>query len=257
MCTYHGLCDDGLWWWFNKQFRQVDYRRFGQLIIRSQIGVQNMKFFRLILASTILLSTNVMAALDASSLKLQVYSVMMSTSSLCTSPITVFSSTSPTEVDFLATPTLGSGNPPDGTYNCIIIKMSDNIKYTPITSSGSCIAATEYVSDICRADNSSSTLAPDAGGSPTLCHGTTNPNPESPVVDIVYLYLTTNSSAGTDGNTFLQPPDASSGHGLRLTTPLVISGTARSKFVVNATGKVDDTATPCGMNPPIFGFVKL
>ena len=212
-----------------------------------------MKFIPLLLSSTVLLSANAMA-LDASSLKLKVYSVMMSTSPLCTSPITIFSNTVPTEVDFLATPTLGSGNPPDGTYNCIIIKMADIIKFKPSTSSTWCIAGTEYSSDVCRSDNSGTSRAPDASGAATACAGTD----ASPVSDIVYLYLTTNASAGS-GNTFLQPATVNSPDGLHLTAPLVISGTARSKFSVNAAGKVgeDPSTQSCGMNPPVFGFVKL
>ena len=58
----------------------------------------------------------------------------MRPSPLCSSPFTVFSSATPTEVDFLAAPTLGSGNPPDATYHCVIIKMSDLIKFTPSSS---------------------------------------------------------------------------------------------------------------------------
>jgi hypothetical protein len=73
----------------------------------------------------------------------------------------------------------------------------------------------------------------------------------------VYLYLTTNASAGTGGSTFMQPTSSSSTNGLHLTAPLVIVGTAKSKFVVNATGKVGDDGISCGMNPPVFGFQKL
>jgi hypothetical protein len=192
------------------------------------------------------------AALNASSLNLSVYSVMLSTSPLCTSPVTIFNSATPVEMDFLATPTLGSGNPPDGTYNCVIIKMSDLIKYKPSSTSGSCVASTEYTADVCRSDNGGTTLAPDASGSPTACTGTDS----SPVADPVYLYLTTNATAGTGGNTFRQPTSTVSTSGLNLAAPLVISGTARSKFVVNATGKVDDSSS-CGMNPPVFGFERL
>src|SRR5882672_8945007 len=100
-------------------------------------------------------------ALDASSLKLQVYSVMLSTSPLCSNPVTVFSSPTATEVDFLSTPMLGSGNPADGTYQCVIIKMSDLIKFKPSSTSGTCTAGTEYVADVCRADNGGTTHAPD------------------------------------------------------------------------------------------------
>jgi len=211
-----------------------------------------MKSFQLALAAAALFSTNA-GALDASSLKLQVYSVMLSTSPLCTSPVTVFSSASATEVDFLATPTLGSGNPPDATYHCVIIKMSDLIKFTPKTSAGLCVAGTQYVADVCRSDNGGTTQAPDPVGAPTACTGTD----AAPVSDAVYLYLTTNASAGTGGNTFMPPTDASSTNGLNLTAPLVIAGTAKSKFIVNATGKVGDDGVSCGMNPPVFGFEKL
>ena len=212
-----------------------------------------MKLLRFALLAAALCSSQAMA-LDASSLKLQVYGVMLSTSPLCTSPITVFSSPSSTEVDFLASPTLGSGNPPDATYNCVIIKMSDIIKFTPSATSGLCTAGTQYATDVCRVDNGGTTQAPDAVGSPTACMGTDT----APVSDPVYLYLTTNASAGTGGgNTFMQPTSTSSTNGLNLTAPLVINGTAKSKFVVNATGKVGSDTVSCGMNPPVFGFQKL
>jgi len=192
-------------------------------------------------------------ALDASSLKLQVYAVMLSTSPQCTNPVTVFSSPTATEVDFLATPTLGSGNPPDATYNCVVIKMSDLIKFTPSASSGLCTAGTQYTADVCRSDNVGTTQAPDAVGAPNACNGTD----AAPVADTVYLYLTTNASAGTGGSTFMQPAGPTSGNGLNLTAPLVIAGAAKSKFIVNATGKVGDDGVSCGMNPPVFGFQKL
>lgn len=211
-----------------------------------------MKSLKLSLLAAALVSSSAFA-LDASSLKLQVYSVMLSTSPLCTSPVTVFSSATPTEVDFLAAPTLGSGNPPDATYNCVIIKMSDLIKFTPSASAGLCMAGTQYTADVCRSDNGGMTQAPDAVGAPTVCTGTDT----APVSNPVYLYLTTNASAGTGGNTFMQPTSVASTDGLNLTAPLVVAGTARSKFVVNATGKVGSDSVSCGMNPPVFGFQKL
>lgn len=211
-----------------------------------------MKAFKFSLAAAALLSSSAWA-LDATSLKLQVYSVMLSTSPLCTSPVTVFSSATPTEVDFLATPTLGSGNPPDATYNCVIIKMSDLIKFTPSTTAGLCSANEQYTADVCRSDNGGTTQAPDAVGAPSACTGTD----AAPVSDAVYLYLTTNATAGTGGNTFMQPTSTSSTNGLNLKTPLVIAGAAKSKFVVDARGKVGDDVVGCGMNPPTFDFKQL
>ncbi len=192
-------------------------------------------------------------ALDASSVKLSVYAVMLSTSPLCSSPVTVFSNPTPVDVDFLSGPTLGKGSPADGSYNCVIIKMKDLIRFKPSCSAGSCLADTEYTIDVCRSDNSGSTAAPDASGAPIACTGTDT----APAADTVYLYLTTNSSAGSGGQTFSQPTSTVSGNGLNLTAPLVISGNAKSKFVVNASGKVDGSHGPCGMNPPVFGFEKL
>jgi hypothetical protein len=211
-----------------------------------------MKSHKLALVAAALFSANA-SALDASSLKLQVYSVMLSTSPQCTSPVTVFSSATPTEVDFLATPTLGSGNPPDGTYHCVIIKMSDLIKFTPSTTAGLCSASVQYTADVCRTDNGGITQAPDEFGAPNACAGTD----AAPVSDAVHLYLTTNASAGTGGNTFMQPTGPASTNGLNLTAPLVIAGATKPKFVVNATGKVGDDGVACGMNPPLFGFQKL
>jgi hypothetical protein len=72
------------------------------------------------------------------------------------------------------------------------------------------------------------------------------------------MYLTTNASAGSGGgNVFMQPTSTISANGLNLTAPLVIAGTAKSKFIVNATGKVGSDSVSCGMNPPVFGFQKL
>ena len=79
----------------------------------------------------------------------------------------------------------------------------------------------------------------------------------APLSDTVYLYLTTNPNAGGGGATFTQPTSAASTSGLNLSAPLVIAGSAKSKFVVNATGKVDGANGPCGLNPPVFGFQKL
>ncbi len=211
-----------------------------------------MKYIKLAFVGAALFSADAMA-LDASSLKLQVYSVMLSTSPLCTSPVTVISSATPTEVDFLATPTLGSGNPPDGTYNCVIIKMSDLIKFTTSASAGLCTIGTQYTADVCRVDNGGMTRSPDAGGAPVFCSGTD----AAPVSDALYLYLTTNASAGSGGNTFMPPTAPTSTNGLNLTAPLVVAGAAKSKFVVDAHGKVGDDGVSCGMNPPVFGFQKL
>lgn len=149
------------------------------------------------------------------------------------------------EVDFLVAPTLGSGNPPDGTYQCIIIKMSDAIKFTPTSNDGTCTGSVQYATDVCQSGEF--TQAPDAGGVTTAC--TTG------AADLVYLYLTTGRSGSGGGNAFLQPlaPNNTT-YGVNLNSPLVVSGTATAKFVVTAAGAVDGSGASCGMNAPVFGF---
>jgi hypothetical protein len=204
-----------------------------------------MKFRSIALCCAGLLCSIANATTDASSLKLQVYSVMLSTSPQCTSPVTVFSNTTPTEVDFLVAPTLGSGNPPDGTYPCIIIKMSDTIKFTPTTNDGSCTGNQQYTTDVCQTGES--TRAPDAVGSANAC--------STGAPDLVYLYLTTGRIGSGGGNAFLQPlaPNNTT-YGVNLTSPLVVSGTATAKIVVTAKNAVDGSGPSCGMNAPVFGF---
>src|SRR4051812_21011166 len=87
---------------------------------------------------------------DPSSLKVKVFAVFASTSAQCTSPTQVFLNNSGDFVDFLKGPTLGGGDLPDGTYNCVIIKMSDIIKHTPKTTDSTCIADTEYTGGVCH-----------------------------------------------------------------------------------------------------------
>jgi hypothetical protein len=163
--------------------------------------------------------------------------------------LTVFSSAIPTEVDFLSTPTLGSGNPPDGTYNCIIIKMLDTIRFKPTNTDGTlCIGGNEYVTDVCQTGES--TQAPGAAGPASACTTSTP--------DVVYLYLSTGRVGTGGGNAFLQPlsPNQTT-YGVNLSAPLVVSGTAKAKFVVNAAGQVFDSGLACEMNPPAFGFQKI
>ncbi len=206
-----------------------------------------MRILKLLGLGVFFLGSSAMAFTNASSLKLQVYSVMLSTSPMCTSPVTVFSNTTPTEVDFMATPTLGGGNPADGTYPCVIIKMLDGIKFKPSATTGSCTANQEYTDSVCQA--SEQTNAPDSS-TPFSC--------TSGATDVVYLYITTDKTNPGGGHAFEQPTSSSAhAYGVPLTTPLVVSGPTRSKFVVRATNSVDGSNPTCGMNAPTFDFQRL
>lgn len=196
-------------------------------------------------------------SLSPSYLKLKVHKVAVSTSALCTNLQTVFNETSPTEVDFLISPTIGSGGLADGTYPCIAIEFDDVIKYAPSTSStsGHCTSGTAASLDVCRSGSSGKLID---GTSVTCTSGT----------EKVTMYLSTASTDTAGSANVFTPPTSSSdsAHGLKLSAALTISGTSSAKFVVNGTGKVCDTAdascngadsTSCQMDPPAFSFVKI
>lgn len=202
-------------------------------------------------------------SLSASSLKLKVYKMAVSTSVLCTNLITVLDNgNTPTELDFLSNPNLGSGTIADGTYPCIVIEFTDNIKFIPSTNStsGNCLTSAEYTLDICRPDSGGTSRLID--GTTTTCTGVTG-GALGP--DRVALYLST-TVVGSSGDSFNPPTTVGdTGFGLRLGSALTVSGTTSGKFIVNPTGKVCDTANPacggggasCELDAPDFSFSKL
>src|SRR3954454_18569926 len=126
---------------------------------------------------------------DPSSLKIKVYAVYASLSAECTSPVQIFRNDDGNFVDFLTNPTLGGGDLADGTYNCVIIKMSSIIKHTPLTTDTSCVAGTEYTGGVCNQGDQ----ATDLSNTPISCTGDgTN---AGSVDNTVYMYMTTDSAA--------------------------------------------------------------
>jgi len=198
-----------------------------------------------------LASRSAVAAGDPSSLKIKVYAVYASLSAQCTSPIKIFANDAGDFVDFLTNPTLGGGDLADGTYNCVIIKMSSIIKHTPKTSESSCVAATEYTGGVCNEGDAATGL----DNAPIACAG--DGSNTSSVDNTVYMYMTTDSAASTGNKSFIHPVTPGDGNGIKLGSPLVISSTSRAKFVVNATGKVVAGGGECGINAPAFDFVNL
>lgn len=176
--------------------------------------------------------------LNASSLKLKVYKMAVSTSANCTSPVTVINNgTSPVEVDVKgANPIFGSGKVPNGTYPCVMMEISDTIKYTgEASASGNCSPAIETSRDLCRLDNAGSTKLLD--GSLFNC---TNSE------DHVVIYLSTNTLINASGNGFVPPAGAASQDGVHLGTALTVSGTAVGKLVVNTDTYLCDNQNDTG-----------
>jgi hypothetical protein len=127
-------------------------------------------------AISLILSTlcfSVFANTSASSLKINIYQVSVSTSVDCSNPITILSSVAGTETDFMSNPVIGTGTVPDGTYPCLMITMDDVIKYTPLANDGACTAGVEETADLCRDLASTGGVAPERYSYTDLLIGTT------------------------------------------------------------------------------------
>lgn len=212
----------------------------------------------LLLALTVFASQISSAAdlgLDPANLKLKVYKLAVSTSALCTNLTTVIDESAPDYMDFLSNPTLGSGLLTNGTYPCIVIEMSDQVKFTPDETSdgGNCSTGVEETLDVC------------SSGSSKLVDGTTTTCASGD--NRVAMYLSTTSTSTGGGADAFNPPTTTSdsSNGFNLGSALTVSGTSSAKFVVNGSGKVCDTddggcsgsANSCELAPPTFTFVQL
>jgi hypothetical protein len=206
------------------------------------------------------------APLNASSLRLKVYKMAVSTSPACTELTTVIDNgNSPSYIDFKANPNLGSGNLADGIYPCVVIEFSDNIKVTPATTGVRCNSTVETTQDVCRDYDGSGPSTPPTStlidGSITTCDENDNR---------VAMYLTTAAANASETDAF-NPPGCDtlacdSDTGITLLSSLSVSGTAVGKFTVDTDGKVCDgndggsgvcageTSTTCNMLPPNFSF---
>jgi hypothetical protein len=191
---------------------------------------------------------------DPASLKVKIYGVYASTSPQCTNPIKVFLRSSGDYVDLLKGPTLGGGDLADGTYHCVIIKMSDVIKHSPKVADGACVVGTEYSGEVCRAGGDGG-LATGLDGAPIACTGDGTSGGVGD--DTVFMFMTTDPGASTGNRAFELPLAAGDGKGIKLGAPLVISSTTKAKFVVDASGGVVSDGAECGINPPRFRFENL
>ena len=84
------------------------------------------------------------AVTNPSSVLLKIYEVRLSPNADCSQAVTIFTNPSGASRDLVQNPTLGSGAIPNGTYQCFMAHISDQIIYTPAASDGA-MAASEIV----------------------------------------------------------------------------------------------------------------
>lgn len=201
------------------------------------------------------------AAVDPTELNISIYKMYVSDSEDCSNPITVFdaetdSSLFPfgfSEQNVLTDPTFGEGSIENGTYPCIIFKMSDIINFTPEETEGNCIAGTPYELDVCVDRGQGAPVTNAETGETFECSATIDESVP------IWLYVSTGatSSGGGEGSNPMEPPTGAGDaeHGINLGSALVVNGALTAVLVVDGNGKITTNSEgECEMQPPVFSF---
>lgn len=205
-------------------------------------------FFSFLQFSFTCFAAPVAAPVAASSFKIKIKRVAVSTIGDCSNPTIVYDSGKDLAgieyVDLAANPNLFSqATVANGTYNCVIWEVSDVVKFTPAGNDGaSCtIAGGELTRDICgygfdlhSAD--AATINPNK-----LIDGVANYACTTTAEEVKPLYFSTWSTATTgDGVQTGVPPtqqnDATKG--LKLASPIVVSGATQGILEFDTTGAI-------------------
>jgi hypothetical protein len=275
--TSHWHCDvswNCFMWFFKFIFIkwQCDFLRCG-LMMNDSILTKRLYMIKILMLSLLgICNWNMAFAADTglspSSVKITVYAVAISQNADCSAATSVATYPSGKVFDFMANPAVFTGNISAGTYPCIILKMSDQVTFTPATTStsGHCVAGTAVTTPVCNSGggqkfqtmtiNADSTVTIGAAATCTAANGNSG--------EAVPLFLSTGSTGVTGSIVpFVQPNTASAsnctggvgtGCGIKLNTAFTVSGTASGTFVVNFNGQVQDGGGLCGLNAPVFSF---
>lgn len=216
------------------------------------------------------LTPNVFAGVNTATATVKIYKAYMSANGDCSSPVTFFNAETDTtnypngyaEVDMVAGPTIGSGTLADGTYQCVIFKMSDQVTFTPSANDGTaCVAGTPYTIDVCWSHDGTTAVPIQNAetGVQTLCTAA------SGTEDTVWIYISTYSTATTGSqtnNAFLPPTsngDATKGF-ILATGQITFTSNMTGTFVFGTDGVIASLpygpggTDICNMEPPSFGF---
>jgi hypothetical protein len=188
-----------------------------------------------------------LAGTNVSYVNFDFYALYMSTSTDCSNPVLVTNNgATPVSKDMAASgTTLFTGNPPDGTYKCIAIKMHDVITFRPdafsAAAAGSqCNTATSYTFDIYRTNSGDSWKDINGAGITATGDGVTMG------ADQVFVFASTDAAALAAGS--IAPH---SNQTVSLSSALTVPG--NTTFFSNFADQVTVTPT-CGLDGVVFGF---
>jgi hypothetical protein len=177
---------------------------------------------------------------DPAAVLIGMYALYISSNADCSSATLVQDYGEAGEVKDLAqNPVLFSADAAEGTYNCVLMRMSDVIGFRSESSFGTCEADVDYQQDIYREGESD---WKDVDLNPIVGTGTD----EAPADDRVTVVMTTNPQAAL-------AVGFSEGQIVTLGSSLVVP--AQSTFYWNGDGSVTtEDGRPCGLEPgqPVF-----
>lgn len=130
---------------------------------------------------------------DPASFKVKVYQLLGSTNPDCTDPVLLAGDGSTGEQHDLLTEATLFETLEIGTYACLVIKMSDQVRFSSKTASGACTSADEFTRDhypvgcATRPDG----VWKDSDGNDSPCTG----DDANPVENLLYLFASTNRPA--------------------------------------------------------------
>ncbi|MBS0618099.1 MAG: hypothetical protein JSR44_07920 [Spirochaetes bacterium] len=173
---------------------------------------------------------------DATSLKLKIYKLALSTNADCSAPTTVVDSTSGVQADLVGKQTFASGKIANGTYKCVIAEISKLVSVT----SAACTTPATYT--LCN-DTQQSKLS---NGSNVTCSGGTGNDQR------IALYFTTLAATNTGNNVFLPPTNASdTANGVTLVSPIVFPTNKQGVIKI----KKQIVSSACNdIDTPTYGF---
>lgn len=171
---------------------------------------------------------------DPTSLRVKMYALYISPNADCSAMELVQDyGTSAAYKDLVQNPLLFSTSASSGSYECVAMRMSDVIEFTPATTFSTCTAGTEYTRDVYREGESD---WKDVDLNTVVGSGTL----DDPVDDHATIFMTTNPTAAIGRG-------ISENQVIPLGSALVIP--AATTFYWNGDGTVQDEDGRCSILP--------
>jgi hypothetical protein len=184
------------------------------------------------------------AVANPSSVKVKIYEMRVSKAANCSNSITIFSNPSGTTQDMVSNPTLGAGAIPNGTYQCIMVKIDNQITYIPATTDGACIQGNSFIRNIFRSGSTSI----DPNGNTIQGVGSSSSDPAETAF---WAYFAIGGAPSSNGNSCATPASPCT-----LTNAVVVSGDKTGTLVTDFDGQIDGISSPgtCDLKPCAFSY---